>query len=231
MCHEPQTFQLNDVGFNHGLIDRRHRSRSRRRRRSLHPNATLRVPILYYFPFTFVYFSLGSPPAALHSFHSSSLVTVDAPCLPLCFFSFFFFWSRRRRWWRRRRRRRRRDGGDGWRGGPPCASVSQTCSNNGLYYLLLFAVRCSQAPDSSLSRGKKKKRQRFSLAFLLLLCDGDGLWRNGICRAAGGEEVGWSCLLVMRCAQMVKGCRRWLSFVEVAVVSSWQKKAECVSLS
>ena len=95
MCHEPQTFQLNDVGFNHGLIDRRHRSRSRRlRRRSPQTNATSRVRILYYFPFTFVYFSLGSSPAALHSFHSSSLVTVDAPCLPLCFF-FFFFWSRR----------------------------------------------------------------------------------------------------------------------------------------
>lgn len=28
-----------------------------------------------------------------------------------------------------------------------CASVSQTCSSNGLYYLLLFAVCCNQAPE------------------------------------------------------------------------------------
>lgn len=39
-----------------------------------------------------------------------------------------------------------------------CVSIRQTCSSNGLYYLLLFAVCCNQAPDWGLSRN----RQRFS---------------------------------------------------------------------
>lgn len=67
-----------------------------------------------------------------------------------------------------------------------CASVTQTCSNNGMCYLLLFAVCCSQA---SLS---KKLLQ----LLLVLFCDGNALVRSDIHMATGRGEGEHKCLKV-----------------------------------
>lgn len=116
----------------------------------------------------FFFFTCLACSIAFHSLHRSH-----------CWSSMPCFWSRsrrRRRWWR---------GKEG--GGPSCASVSQTCSSNGLYYLLLFAVCCNQAPEWGWSRN----RQRFFSS--PLPCDGNGLKWDDNCKAAGRKQVDWSC--------------------------------------
>jgi len=60
---------------------------------------------------------------------------------------------------------RKKGGGDGGEGAR--ASVSQTCSNNELYYLQLFAVSCNQAAAGSSARAQRSATP-FSLAASVL---------------------------------------------------------------
>lgn len=99
----------------------------------------------------------------------------------LCFRSRSRSRSGRRRWWRWRGKER----GGLWGVSGVCASVSQTCSSNGLYYLLLFAVCCNQAPEWRWSR----KLLRF-FSPLLPRGDGDGLKHEDKCKVASRKQVG-----------------------------------------